>query len=209
MKIIHPRTADSKTHVGPVNLLYIIMFKIRKIKPYSGSVWQKPKSCHGDCISRMMGSINIERKGYGSIGCWTCYVTLCYDLDLGFSRSSFKRLHPWSKVANWHRMKGMWDDRHFCNFELWPHLWVCDLALRSSRSNFVKAASQEWEGQMTWNERDESIGCWTHHVTLSWDLDLGFSRSNFEKKLNPWGMWHIDIEQKRCESIIMGRMAFL
>ena len=26
-----------------------MMFKIRKIKPNSGSVWQKPKSLHGDC----------------------------------------------------------------------------------------------------------------------------------------------------------------
>ena len=28
----------------------------------------------------------------------------------------------------------------------------------------------------------ESIWCWTHSVTVSYDLDLGFSRSNFEKK---------------------------
>ena len=39
-------------HVGPVvNLLFIIMFKIRKIKPNSGSVRQKPKSCHCACYS--------------------------------------------------------------------------------------------------------------------------------------------------------------
>ena len=33
-----------KTHVGPVNLLHIIMFKIRKIKPNSSSVRLKLKS---------------------------------------------------------------------------------------------------------------------------------------------------------------------
>ena len=49
MKITSPLTAAGKTHVGPVNLFFIIMFKIRKIKPNSGSVWQKPKSFHGDC----------------------------------------------------------------------------------------------------------------------------------------------------------------
>ena len=43
MKITGTRTTAGKTHVGPVNHLYIIMFKIRKITPNSGSVWQKPK----------------------------------------------------------------------------------------------------------------------------------------------------------------------
>ena len=41
-------------HVGPVNVLYIIMFKIRKIKPNSGSVREKPKSFHGDCLNMNM-----------------------------------------------------------------------------------------------------------------------------------------------------------
>ena len=49
VKITGPRTAAGKTHVEPANLLYIIMFKIRDIKPNSGSVQQKPKSFHGDC----------------------------------------------------------------------------------------------------------------------------------------------------------------
>ena len=44
VKITGPQTAAGKTHVGPVNLLYIIMFKIKKIKPNSGLVRQKPKS---------------------------------------------------------------------------------------------------------------------------------------------------------------------
>ena len=44
VKITGPRTMAGKTHFGLVNLLYIIMFKIRKIKPNSGSVQQKPKS---------------------------------------------------------------------------------------------------------------------------------------------------------------------
>ena len=51
----------------------------------------------------------MERKGYESIGWYTFFVTLSYDLDLGFSRS-----------------------------------------------NFENAVSQEWEGQLTWNQRDVS-----------------------------------------------------
>ena len=49
LKITGPRIAAGKTHVGPVNLLCIIIFKIRKIKPNSRSVRQKPQSSHSDC----------------------------------------------------------------------------------------------------------------------------------------------------------------
>ena len=53
--------------------------------------------------------IHMEQKGYESIGWYTFFVTLSYDLDLGFSRSKFEN-----------------------------------------------AVSQEWEGQLTWNQRDVS-----------------------------------------------------
>ena len=36
------------------------------------------------------------------------------------------------------------------------HLPICPTF---SRSNFKNAVSQEWERQLTWNKRDESIGC--------------------------------------------------
>ena len=49
----------------------------------------------------------MERKGYESIGWYTFFVTLSYDLDLEFSMSNFKI-----------------------------------------------AVSQEWEGRLTWNEKD-------------------------------------------------------
>ena len=61
----------------------------------------------------MGGPIDMERKGWESIECWTHVVTfnfdLNHDLDLGFSRQ---------------------------NIEI--------------------AVSQEWEGRLTWNERDVS-----------------------------------------------------
>ena len=57
----------------------------------------------------MAGSIDMEQKGYESIGCYTYFVTLSYDLDLGFSQSNFKN-----------------------------------------------AVSREWEGRLTWNQRDVS-----------------------------------------------------
>ena len=52
----------------------------------------------------------------------------------------------------------------------------------------------------------ESIGCYTHFVVtfnipLTNDLDLGFSRSNFEKVISQELDGPIDMELKRCESI--------
>ena len=38
----------------------------------------------------MEGPIDMERKGYESIGCYTYLVTLSYDLDLGFSKSNIE-----------------------------------------------------------------------------------------------------------------------
>ena len=46
-KLTSPQTEIDKTHVRPVNLLYIIMFKINKIKPNSSEVRQKPQSFRG------------------------------------------------------------------------------------------------------------------------------------------------------------------
>ena len=60
-------------------------------------------------------TINTERRGYESIGCYAYFVTVSYDLDLGFLRS-----------------------------------------------NFENAISQEWEGRLTWNERDVSSYDVTH-----------------------------------------------
>ena len=60
-------------------------------------------------IPGMGGPIDMERKGYESIGWYTFFVTLSCDFDLEFSRS-----------------------------------------------NFENAVFQEWEGQLTWNQRDVS-----------------------------------------------------
>ena len=38
----------------------------------------------------------------------------------------------------------------------------------------------------------ESIECWNHYVTLSYDIDLGSSRSNFEKAVSPDFCWRTD-----------------
>ena len=42
---------------------------------------------------------------------------------------------------------------HFVTFNFYPNH---DLDLGFSRSNFEKVVSQEWDGRMTWNEKDVS-----------------------------------------------------
>ena len=56
--------------------------------PWSGP-WIFKVKFWNCCIPGMAGSIDIEQKGYESIGHYTYFVTLSYDLDLGFSRSIF------------------------------------------------------------------------------------------------------------------------
>ena len=78
------------------------------------------------CISRMGGRINMEQKGYEWIGCFTNYVILSYDFDLGFWRPNFKKLYHSNKRVDWHGTKRMGVDRMLdlsCDFKLWPHPW--------------------------------------------------------------------------------------
>ena len=79
------------------------------------------------CIPGMAGSINMEQKGCESIGCYTYFVTLSYDLDLGFSRSNFKNAVSREWEADWHGTKGMWVDKMLfllCGLELWLWPWI-------------------------------------------------------------------------------------
>ena len=129
------------------------------------------------CISGMGGSIYMEQKRCESIGCWTRYVTMSYDLDLGFSRSSIKKLYPWSGMAEWHEKKGCEVIGSQINFELcpWPWPWILWYKFwKSCTSGMGVSIDMEQKGY-------ESIRCLTHYMILSYDLDLRFSRSNLKK----------------------------
>ena len=88
-----------------------------------------------------------------------------------------------------------------------PKAWS-SIDLWFSGWNFQITISQEWgmggEIDMEWKFY-ESIGCWTHYVTLNYGLTLGFdlgflrliSLNNHISR-----MWElIDMERKVCESI--------
>ena len=145
------------------------------------------------CISGLEGPIDMERKGCESIGCYTHFVTvnvpLTHDLDLGFSRSNFEKVvsQEWDGRLTW--TKGMWVDRvlHLlCDFQCPPHPWPWPWIFKVK---FWKCCISGMEGPIDMEQkRSESIGCYTHFVTfnipLTHDLDLGFSRSNFENAVS-------------------------
>ena len=89
------------------------------------------------CISWTGRLINMEWKGYESIGCYTYYVTLSYDFNLGIWRSNFKKSSI-IVIRVWIDMKpkgcesiGCWTQVVTLNFVL-----THDLDLGFSRSNF-------------------------------------------------------------------------
>ena len=103
-------------------------------------------------------------------------------LTLDFQGQILKMLYLGNGRADWHGTKGMWVDRmldSLCDFELWPHAWPWIFKvnfLNSCISGMGGPINMEWKGY-------ESIGCYSYYVTLSYDFDLGFWRSNFEKAL--------------------------
>ena len=102
--------------------------------------------------------IDMEWKGCESTECWTHVVTfnfdLTYDLDLGFSTSNFERTSCIPGMGGPIDMerKGCESIRCYTNFVTFSY----DLDLGFWRSNFENAVSQEWEGQLTWNQTDVS-----------------------------------------------------
>ena len=124
--------------------------------------------------------IDMERKGWESIECWTHVVTfnvhLTHDLDLGFSRSNFKNLYLRNGMADWHGTKGMWVDRMLdshCDFKLWPHPWPRPWIFKVK---FWKCCISGMEGPIEMERK----GC----------ESIGFSRSNFEKVVSQeWEVW--------------------
>ena len=91
--------------------------------------------------------------------------------------------------ADWHGTKAMWIDRMLhplCDCQHsphpWPWPWIFKVKIWKSRiSGMGWPIDMEWKGC-------ESIGCYTHFVTLNvhftHDLDLRFSRFNFENAVS-------------------------
>ena len=108
---------------------------------------------------------------------------------LDFRGQIFKMLYLRNGRADWHGTKAMWIDRMLhplCDCQHsphpWPWPWIFKVKIWKSRiSGMGWPIDMEWKGC-------ESIGCYTHFVTLNvhftHDLDLRFSRSNFENAVS-------------------------
>ena len=127
-------------------------------------------------------------------------------LTLDFQGQILKMLYLKNGRADWHGTKGMWVDRMLdphCDFELWPHPWTWPLIFKVK---FWKCCISRMGGPIDMERKGcESIGCWTHIVTLNCDLthdlDLRFFKVKFWKSHNSEMGCPIDWEQKGCESI--------
>ena len=123
----------------------------------------------------------MEWKGYESVVCWTLPVTLINDLDLGFSRSIFKKsiFQEYEGQLTWNEKDVSWQADPLCDVELWPHPWPRHWICKAKFWN-IRIPRTGGPIDLKWNGC-ESIGFWTHYVTLNYDLDLGFSRSILKK----------------------------
>ena len=88
------------------------------------SILTSPMTLTLDFLCQIL--IDMERKGYELIRCYTYFVTLSYDFDLGFSRSYFENAvsKEWKVQVTWKQMdvSDTMLDSH-CSLELWPHPW--------------------------------------------------------------------------------------
>ena len=109
-------------------------------------------------------------------------------LTLDFQGQILKMLYLRIGRADWHGTNGMWIDRMLhplCDCQRSPHPWPWPWIFKVK---FWK--SRIWNDMADWHGRKgcESIGCYIYFVTfnvhLTHDLDLGFSRSNFENAVS-------------------------
>ena len=118
-------------------------------------------------ISGMVGPIDVKRKGSASVGYWLQYVTLTLDLthDLDVSRSIFRNSSISGIVGlidmKWKRgeLIWYWADCMTLPFDCTHDL---DLGVEIWRSESEIALSQDWDGRLTWKEKDVS-----HHLFMT------------------------------------------
>ena len=110
-------------------------------------------------------------------------------LTLDFQGQILKMLYLRIGRADWHGTKGMWIDRMLhplCDCQRSPHPWPWPWIFQGQilKKSYLRNGMADWHGR----KGCESIGCYIYFVTfnvhLTHDLDLGFSRSNFENAVS-------------------------
>ena len=118
-----------------------------------------------------------------------------HDLDLGFSKSNcWISGMGWLIDMEWKECESIGCYTHFVtfNFDL-KH----DIDLGFARSNFEKVVSQEWDGRLTWNQRDVGrwnvrLMLWLSTVLSPMTLTLDFQGQILKKSylMNGMADWH-------------------
>ena len=111
----------------------------------------------------MVGPIDVKRKGSASVRYLAQYVILTFDLthdlDLGCFKVKFRN-NSFSGIVGlidvkWKRSELIWYWAD-CMTLPFDHTHDFDLGVEISRSESEITLSQEWDGRLTWNEKDVS-----------------------------------------------------
>ena len=158
--------------------------------PYDNTQLSNSTSWHCCCInswyrehlSRLRHGNDMSVYFYGIMmtHCVTLNFDQTHDIELGFSNSDKDR----------HGTKGSWFERTLDPPET---IWAMSFSMGFQGLVLIKTVDKNCIPGMGWlivieRKECEPIGSRTHFVTLNFDLahdlDLGFPRSNFEKKTN-------------------------
>ena len=170
------------------------------------------------CISGMEWPIDMERKRCESIGCYTHFVTFQHSphpwpwpwiFKVKFLKSHISGM-GWPIYMELKGCKSIGCWTHAVTFNV--HL-THDLYLGFSRLKFEKVVSQEWDGRLTWNERDvsrQNVGpmLWLSMFTSSMTLTLDFQgqilkksnlRNGMADRHGTKGMWVDRMLDSHCD----------
>ena len=139
----------------------------------------------------MVGPIDVKWKGSALVGYWVQYVTwtfdLIHDLDLGCFKVKFRNSCTSGILGlidvKWkgNELIGYWADYITLTFD---HTHDLDLGVSRSESEII--SSQEWDGQLTWNEKDVSHPVMTMILTcvtmVGWADVLDSDQGDFESR---------------------------
>ena len=142
------------------NFLLKIRMCFFKVKHYFGH------------ISGMVGPIDVKRKWSALVGYWVQYVTLTFDLthdlDLGCFKVKFRNSSISGIVGlidvKWKQSELIWYWAD-CMTLPFDHTHDLDSGVEISRLKSEIALSQEWDGRLTWNEKDVSYPFMTMILT--------------------------------------------
>ena len=122
-----------------------------KVKHYFGHIWG------------IVGPIDVKWKGSALVGYWVQYVTLTFDLTHDLDLGSFKVKFRNSSISGivglvdvkWKGSELIW---YWANCMTLPfdHTHDLDLGVEILWSESEIGLSQEWDGWLTWNEKDVS-----------------------------------------------------